>query len=600
MRRTSAALLVSLMTSSVLALPAVTLPASAARPVSPKVHTIPLSGLDATGLRESPEPEVEGGQELDKANGRRATSPLTVTGKLHTGDFSALGVTWARSATVADVAVQVRTRSGGKWTDWSEVEVQPNSSADADTSEAAGVSRAGSDPLYVGPSDAVQVRVDAGGSKPRDVQLVLIEPGSSEADGRVEAGSGPLLGGARAEAAESRPGYVSRAGWGADESLRSCTPSTSSTLKGGILHTTATSNDYTAAQSPAIMRSMYAYHTQTLGWCDIGYNFLVDKFGTLFEGRYGGVDRPVIGAHTGGFNSSTVGLSMIGNQDLVAPTAATLSTVQKVFAYKFGLHGINPTGSVTYTSAGGSATSYPAGTVVTKSAISGHRDYSSKSCPGNYAYPLLPSIRTAVAGRMTSTSTPKVATSISLTSTPATITFGQATTLSGRLTTAGGSAVAAKPVKIFVRAAGTTTWGLLSNRTTAADGSFSGTHSAQRNLEYNVQFTGDAEYSGASRTGRVSVAPAISAALSASSTRLGTTVTMKGTVNPRHAGLVVRRQQLIGGTWTTLASSTVTSTGTYSFPVKALSVGTKSYRVLSAADGDHVAGASAPRTLVVV
>ncbi len=594
MRRTSAALLVSLMSSTVLALPAITLPASAAKPLSPKVHTIPLSGVDPAGLRESPEPEA------DEVSGRRGTSPLAVTGKLPTAAFSAIGVTWARSAAVADVAVQVRTRSAGRWTGWSQVEVQPNSSADAGTVEAAAVSRAGSDPLYVGPSDAVQVRVDAGGVKPRDVQLVLIDPGSSEADAQVGGEGGGILGGATAEAAEPRPSYVSRAGWGADERLRSCTPSTSSTLKGGILHTTATSNDYTAVQSAAIMRSMYAYHTQTLGWCDIGYNFLVDKFGTLFEGRYGGVDKPVVGAHTGGFNSYTVGVSMIGNQDLIAPSAATLRTVQQVFAWKFGLHRINPTGSVTYTSAGGSATSYPAGTLVTKPAISGHRDYSSKSCPGNYAYPLLPSIRTAVAGRMTSAETQKVATSISLSSTPATITYGQATTLSGRLTTSSGLPLAAKPVKIYVRWLGATTWTLLSNRTTSADGTFSGTHSAQRNLEYSAQFAGDAAYVGASRTGRVSVAPAVAASLSASTVRLGTSVTMKGTVSPAHTGLAVQRQQLVNGTWRTLATTTVSSTGTYSFPVRALSVGTKSYRVVSAADSDHVAGASARLTLVVL
>lgn len=455
----------------------------------------------------------------------------------------------------------------------------------------------GQNPLYVGPSDAAQVRVDAGDVKPRDLQLVLIDPGSSDADGQTatSAVGGRVLGGATAEAAEPQPTYVTRAGWGADESLRSCTPSVSPTLKGGILHTTATSNDYTAAQSAAIMRSMYAYHTQSLGWCDIGYNVLVDKFGTLFEGRYGGVDKPVIGAHTGGFNSSTVGVSMIGNQDLVAPSSATLSTVQKVFAWKFGLHGVDPTGSATYTSAGGSATFYPAGTVVTKPAISGHRDYSSKSCPGNYAYPLLPSLRTAVAARMAE----KVTTSLSLATSPATITYGAPTTLSGRLTTSSGQPLAAKPVKIYVRGQGTTTWALLSSRTTAADGTFSGTHTPQRNVEYSARFAADAEYAGTSRTGRVGVAPAVSATLSASNVRLGTSVTLTGTVRPTHAGQVVQRQQLVGGAWTTLATTTLSSTGTYSFPVKALSTGTKTYRIVNPADSDHLPGTSSTKTLTV-
>jgi uncharacterized protein with LGFP repeats len=164
-----------------------------------------------------------------------------------------------------------------------------------------------------------------------------------------------------------------------------------------VLHTTATSNDYTAEQAPAVMRSMYAYHVKSLKWCDIGYNFLVDKFGTLFEGRAGSASRHVIGSHTGGFNTGTVGVSMIGNHDLVAPTSAQLRTVERVLAWKLGGAGLDPRGTTTYTSGGGSATKYAAGTVVTKPVISGHRDYSPKSCPGNLAYPLLGELRAATA-----------------------------------------------------------------------------------------------------------------------------------------------------------------------------------------------------------
>jgi uncharacterized protein with LGFP repeats len=142
---------------------------------------------------------------------------------------------------------------------------------------------------------------------------------------------------------------------------------------------------------------MYAYHVKSLKWCDIGYNFLVDKFGTLFEGRAGSVTRSVIGSHTGGFNTGTVGVSMIGNHDLVAPTAEQLRTVERVFAWKLGDAGLHPQGTTTYTSAGGSVTKYAAGTVVEKPVISGHRDYSPKSCPGNLAYPLLDEIRSATA-----------------------------------------------------------------------------------------------------------------------------------------------------------------------------------------------------------
>ena len=314
--------------------------------------------------------------------------------------FAAVGVTWLTDPALDEVAVQVRTRAGGRWGAWTDVEVQLGTGSDA-SSRATQAARTGSDLLFVGRSDAVQARVDSAGGTPRDVRLALIDPGASRADAATTDGTSAdlprLLGGAVAQAAVPTPDYVSRAGWGADESLRTCTSSSSPTLKGGILHTTATSNAYTATQSPAVMRAMYAYHTRSLKWCDIGYNFLVDKFGTLFVGRAGSTTRNVIGSHTGGFNTGTVGVSMIGNHDLVAPTAAQLRTVERVFAWKLGGAGLDPLGTTTYTSAGGSVTRYAAGTVVRKPVISGHRDYSSKSCPGNLAYPLLGEIRSATA-----------------------------------------------------------------------------------------------------------------------------------------------------------------------------------------------------------
>jgi len=391
-----------LLTAGLVALPTVGVPTAAADApvaVAPEVHDLRVDGIDATVLARSPEPEDE---HLDVLPGddRDELTPVAVMQEVGTDGFSAVGVTWLTDPALDEVAVQVRTRTGGRWGAWTDVEVQLGAGGDAASREAQGA-RTGSDLLFVGASDAVQVRVDSAGGTPRDVRLALIDPGSSRADAATTDGtSAPqqaLLGGSVAQAAVSAPEYVSRAGWGADESLRRCTASSSPTLKGGILHTTATSNDYTATQAPAVMRSMYAYHTTSLKWCDIGYNFLVDKFGTLFEGRAGSVTRHMVGSHTGGFNTGTVGVSMIGNHDLVAPTSAQLRTVERVFAWKLGGAGLDPQGTTTYTSGGGSATKYAAGTVVTKPVISGHRDYSPKSCPGNLAYPLLGEIRSATA-----------------------------------------------------------------------------------------------------------------------------------------------------------------------------------------------------------
>ena len=413
MRLRTTLVLLPVLTSGLVALPTVSVPAAAAAPapVAPEVRNLAVDGIDPEVLARSPEPEPEPEPESESESGdalggsdeHAELAPVAVSEELVDGSFSAVGVTWLPDPALDEVAVQVRTRAEGRWGDWTHVEVQLGSGSDAASSEAERA-RAGSDLLFVGPSDAVQVRVDSAGAQPQDVRVSLIDPGASRADRATVDGTSAdtpaLLGGAVAEATGTTPAYVSRTGWGADESLRKCANSTAPVLRGGILHTTATSNDYTAEQSPAVMRSMYAYHTKSLKWCDLGYNFLVDKYGTLFEGRAGSVELPVIGSHTGGFNRSTLGVSMIGHHDLVAPTPAALRTVAEVFAWKLGSWGLDPQGTVRYTSAGGSATKHPIGTVLDMPMISGHRDYSPKSCPGNLAYPLLDSIRSAVAARI--------------------------------------------------------------------------------------------------------------------------------------------------------------------------------------------------------
>lgn len=614
MRRATTILALSALSSTFMVLPMVGAEAATSQPqpLTPSVRALPLTGVDKAALTQSPAPALE---EMVQPGGGRVTAtaalrPVAATGRLSTSPFSAVGVTWAPDPALETVAVQVRTRTGGRWGAWSEVEVQANSSPDEDASGSS-ARRVGSDPLYVGPSDGVQVRVDSASGRPRQLKVELIDPGTSPADastaGRATTGTVRTAAAAPAAApVAAKPAYVSRAGWGADERLRSCTPTVASTIKGGILHTTATGNSYTAAESPAIMRSMYAYHTQSLGWCDLGYNFVVDKYGTLFEGRFGGVDKAVVGAHTGGFNTATFGVSMMGNQDLVAPTAAMLTTVEKVFAWKLGLYGLSPRASATYTSAGGSATTYPRGALVTQSVISGHRDYSTKSCPGNYAYPLLPTLREAVAARMAAATTPppppapvvKTATTLTLATSPSTLSHGAKTTLSGKLTTATGAPVAGKPVQVYVRKRGTSTYALLSTRTTAADGTYSGTHAPTTSVDYAVRFREDGAYTASGREARVDVAPAVTAAFSSGSVRLGGTVTFNGAVTPAHPGQQVMRQQLVNGTWTTLATATLSSSGGYTFTVKPTSRGTKTYRVVTSADSDHLTATSPTRTVV--
>ncbi|MFC7164455.1 DUF4214 domain-containing protein, partial [Aquipuribacter hungaricus] len=171
----------------------------------------------------------------------------------------------------------------------------------------------------------------------------------------------------------------------------------SPTMKAAVLHHTAGSNSYaTPAEAVRQLRADYAYHTQTLGWCDLGYNFVVDKFGTIYEGRAGGVSRPVVGAHAGGFNKDTFGVSMLGNYSTVAPSPAMKQAVTDLITWKLSLHGVDPRGQASLTSAGGGTARWAAGTVRTLPAVMGHRDVGLTACAGDAGYAILPAVRDGV------------------------------------------------------------------------------------------------------------------------------------------------------------------------------------------------------------
>jgi uncharacterized protein with LGFP repeats len=122
---------------------------------------------------------------------------------------------------------------------------------------------------------------------------------------------------AAVEAPGQAPSIINRAQWGADESIRSRAPMYDNGIKAGVVHHSAGVNDYAQEDSAAIVRAIYTYHTRTLGWSDIAYNALVDKYGQVFEGRFGGLTRAVQGTHTGGFNRNTWAVCMIGEFNAV-------------------------------------------------------------------------------------------------------------------------------------------------------------------------------------------------------------------------------------------------------------------------------------------
>jgi hypothetical protein len=192
-----------------------------------------------------------------------------------------------------------------------------------------------------------------------------------------------------------RPRIVTRRGWGADENLRERGFVYTKKVKAAFVHHTASGNGYRCTQAPSLIRGIYRYHVKSMGWRDIGYNFLVDKCGNIYEGRAGGVAKPVLGAHTLGFNSKSMGIAVLGSYGSKKPPAAVTKAVARLAAWKLGLHGANPKGKTYLKSGGGNL--YPKGRKVRLNVISGHRDGFATECPGRQLYRKLASTRTTAA-----------------------------------------------------------------------------------------------------------------------------------------------------------------------------------------------------------
>ncbi|WP_335938479.1 peptidoglycan recognition protein family protein [Streptomyces sp. PTD5-9] len=231
------------------------------------------------------------------------------------------------------------------------------------------------------------------GRGPWDVSGVLPALGKAETEARSEAESG------RAPGAQPyigpRPRIITRKGWGADESLRERAFVYTKTVKAAFIHHSATGNNYTCAEAPAVLRSIYRYHVKSSGWRDFGYNFAVDKCGNIYEGRAGGVTKPVLGAHTLGFNTDSMGIAVLGTFSDTNPSAAAVDAVARLTAWKLGLFGADPRGRTTLVSGGGNK--FKKGSKVRLNVISGHRDGFATECPGARLYQKLGSARTSSA-----------------------------------------------------------------------------------------------------------------------------------------------------------------------------------------------------------
>lgn len=372
-----------LLVPGLLAVPVLTPAASAApTPVPPVVQELDVAGVDERAAQSSAPSGVTGALVLGA--GRRT---VLLTDLLDTRTYALAGVTWEASPSVGSVQAWVRTRTDGVWSGWQDLGGLADEEPDAGTADD-GAARVGTSPLWVGSADGVQARVDVlSGEDPTGLRISLVDPGASPADG-LHATTGAL---STAHAASKAPQIRSRAEWGADESIRRATPSYASSVRAVTIHHTASSNDYAPEDVPRLLRGFYAYHVKSQGWSDLGYNLVVDRFGTIWEGRAGGLTRAVIGSHAGGFNTGTVGISMIGTYDSVHPSKEMLESVAQVTAWRLSLAGVDPRGQVSLRSGG--STRFASGTHVTLPTVFAHRDVSTTACPGALGMAAMPGLR---------------------------------------------------------------------------------------------------------------------------------------------------------------------------------------------------------------
>lgn len=295
-----------------------------------------------------------------------------------------VGFTWQGETTAT---IEVRSLIAGAWTDWTSLDGSPSEGPDHASRERHPQVSAG--PTWLGHNiNTIELRVTSGLAHSLVVHAIDTEPAPVSNLGVKPAGADTPL-----------PFIATRAQWGADESLRTTAPSYADRVDFAVVHHTVNSNSYAPSDSPALVRGIYLYHTQVNGWSDIGYNFLVDRYGQVFEGRYGGINQAVIGAHTGGFNAGSTGVALIGNFDTAPVPDATYQSLRRLLDWKLAYHHINPQGTATHTVAESDCNCqrWPVGTEVTIPTILGHTDLDSTECPGRFMYALLPQLRNDVA-----------------------------------------------------------------------------------------------------------------------------------------------------------------------------------------------------------
>jgi hypothetical protein len=429
------------------------------------------------------------------------------------GRFDLIGLGWRRGSH-AEAQVRARRR-GGRWSRWTHLHETGDHGPDA------GRGPAGTDPAWTGAADQFQLRLKG---HPRGLRARFVRSGPAA---RALQAQRPLAhASARRRQIPGAPVIITRAQWGGDTVVPRAAPSYGQ-VQLAFVHHTVNTNDYGPEDSAAIVLGIAKYHRDHNGWNDLGYNFLVDQYGQIFEGRAGGIDLAIVGAQAQGFNSVSTGVACIGTYMTVAQTEAGMEALARIIGWKLSYHAIPVAGEVTVTSAGGETNRFPSGTPVTFQRISGHRDGNATSCPGTVLYGQLADLRIRAARYATAGAGVTVrAASTRLRGTATAI-------LSGALRFADGSSAAGAPVEVIYTSR---TGGAPSPLTTArcaVDGSWTTTVDLPRTGTIRARFPGDSTRAALESSDlTITLVPKLSMFLSRRRIRRGRSISVRGIVVP--------------------------------------------------------------------
>jgi hypothetical protein len=521
-------------------------------------------------------------------SGARAAAGPVSTPVLHAPKrFDLFGLRW-RGPVRARVEVRARLASG-RWTRWDAADPAvdvPDGSPPVP----------GTEPIWVGGADALQLRLPQSLHGVR-VHFVNSTGTATAADRRqtrvldaAHSAFAVLAGPAHAAvpAPGGQPQVIPRSAWAGGQCRPRRTPR-HGTVKLAFVHHTDNLNGYGPGQSAAMVLAICQFHRNTNGWDDIGYNFLVDRYGQIFEGRAGGIDQPIVGSQVKGFNTVSTGIANLGTFVSQSQTNAGMRALAQVLAWKLTLHGVAPIGRVRLVTPEPDLNGKPKGTVLHLNRIAGHRDANSTDCPGGALYADLPNLRRRVAGLTAPLN------SVSLSAAPAPAVYGAPVVLSGRVARARGTSLAGVPVAVQRLTGGT--FSTLATTTTATNGSWVASVAVARNGTWRALYAGDrAHASAVSPRIAVDVAPALALAPLAAAVHPGQAFTVSGTIAPAKPRLTVLLERRIGGRFRVGARRAVALVGAgFATTLRARAAGRYRVRVAFAGDAANVpTSASAP------